>query len=317
MADTSTSLLQLVDQETGNNNNSWGDIADANFLKLENAIAGVGSVAITGGTTVLTDDQARNAFLAISGTLTSDAIIQVPARTKKWTVFNSTTGNYTVTVKTSGNPGYILARNQAENIYCDSVNVRCQQEAGQVPVGGLVMMSVYTQPDGYLQCSGGTASRVLYAKLYAIIGTTWGSGDGSTTFNLPNLDDRYPRGRGGYSVGATPAYATAAHTHSVSGTTASNGGHSHSGTTYSSGSHDHDGEVFLSGASGNALLGGGSPLYAATSTSSVNEDGTHTHTFDTNSVGNHTHTFSATSGSTGGSETMPNSSVVNFVIRYQ
>lgn len=44
-----------------------------------------------------------------------------------------------------------------------------------------------TAPDGWLFCDGSTISRTLYADLYSVIGDTYGAGDGSTTFNLPNL----------------------------------------------------------------------------------------------------------------------------------
>ena len=45
-------------------------------------------------------------------------------------------------------------------------------------------------PTGYLICNGSAISRTTYAALFDAIGTTWGTGDGSTTFNLPNLIDR-------------------------------------------------------------------------------------------------------------------------------
>ncbi len=44
-------------------------------------------------------------------------------------------------------------------------------------------------PTGYLECNGAAVSRSTYADLFAIIGTTYGSGDGSTTFGLPDLQD--------------------------------------------------------------------------------------------------------------------------------
>ena len=49
-------------------------------------------------------------------------------------------------------------------------------------------------PSGYLLCDGSAVSRTTYANLFAAIGTTWGAGDGSTTFNVPNLIDRVPWG---------------------------------------------------------------------------------------------------------------------------
>lgn len=59
-------------------------------------------------------------------------------------------------------------------------------------------------PDGFLWCDGAAVSRSVYAELFAAIGTTFGVGDGSTTFNVPDLCGRVPVGAGdGYSVGAT------------------------------------------------------------------------------------------------------------------
>lgn len=49
-------------------------------------------------------------------------------------------------------------------------------------------------PDGYLICNGANVSRTTYADLFAVIGTTFGSGDGSTTFTLPNLIDKFAQG---------------------------------------------------------------------------------------------------------------------------
>ena len=51
-------------------------------------------------------------------------------------------------------------------------------------------------PPGWLSCNGNAVSRTYYAELFAIIGTTYGSGDGSTTFNLPNFRGRVPVGVG-------------------------------------------------------------------------------------------------------------------------
>lgn len=52
-------------------------------------------------------------------------------------------------------------------------------------------------PTGWLLCDGSAVSRTTYANLFAAIGTTWGAGDGSTTFNLPNLARRVTVGSGG------------------------------------------------------------------------------------------------------------------------
>lgn len=58
------------------------------------------------------------------------------------------------------------------------------------PSGMIVATAGLTSPDGWLICNGGTVSRTTYANLFAVLGTTYGVGDGSTTFNLPNLKGR-------------------------------------------------------------------------------------------------------------------------------
>lgn len=61
-------------------------------------------------------------------------------------------------------------------------------------VGAVVAFAGRTSPDGWLLCDGSAVSRTTYAALFAVIGTTYGSGDGSTTFNLPNLTNRFIQG---------------------------------------------------------------------------------------------------------------------------
>ena len=61
-------------------------------------------------------------------------------------------------------------------------------------VGAVVAFAGSTSPAGWLLCDGSAVSRTTYAALFAVIGTTYGSGNGSTTFNLPNLTDRFIQG---------------------------------------------------------------------------------------------------------------------------
>ena len=72
-----------------------------------------------------------------------------------------------------------------------------------VPVGSVFWLATQTAPEGYLICNGSAVSRTEYADLFAAIGTTFGTGDGSTTFALPNLQAAFIRGAGsqnGYSA---------------------------------------------------------------------------------------------------------------------
>lgn len=70
--------------------------------------------------------------------------------------------------------------------------------AGQdgAPTGSIFFFAGAAAPTGYLLCNGATVSRTTYAALFAIIGTAFGAGDGSTTFALPDLRSRVPVGAG-------------------------------------------------------------------------------------------------------------------------
>ena len=64
-------------------------------------------------------------------------------------------------------------------------------------VGSIALFAGATIPEGYLLCDGAALSREVYSELFSAIGTTWGEGDGSTTFNLPDFSGKFIRGTGG------------------------------------------------------------------------------------------------------------------------
>lgn len=68
--------------------------------------------------------------------------------------------------------------------------------ATALPTGTVVSHAGNKDLNGYLLCNGAAVSRTTYAKLFEAIGTTYGEGDGSSTFNLPNLTDRFIQGSG-------------------------------------------------------------------------------------------------------------------------
>ena len=61
--------------------------------------------------------------------------------------------------------------------------------------GTILPWSAASLPTGFLECAGAAVSRSTYSALFAIVGTTYGAGDGSSTFNLPNLADNVPVGK--------------------------------------------------------------------------------------------------------------------------
>ena len=73
---------------------------------------------------------------------------------------------------------------------------------GSSPVGSFLPYGSGTPPTGYLACDGSAVSRTTYASLFSIIGVSFGPGDGSTTFNLPDSRGLFLRGAGSQVVSA-------------------------------------------------------------------------------------------------------------------
>ena len=112
-----------------------------------------------------------------------------------------------------------------------SANINIVTTAAQtVPAGSVFNFAASTAPTGYLECNGNAVSRTTYAALFAVTSTTFGVGDGSTTFNLPDLRGEFVRGwDNGRGVDASRAFGSAqsdefeSHRHAWTGTTFANG----------------------------------------------------------------------------------------------
>lgn len=146
---------------------------------------------------------------------------------------------------------------------------------------------------GWLVPDGSAISRTAYSALFAAIGTTYGAGDGSTTFNLPNLTGRTLfaqdaagavltaagglAGTLGSVGGAAGVVLTAAHLPSgtFGGSTGAAGGHDHGGSVAQSGAHNH----------GGGTAGAGGHSHGA----STDSQGSHSHSGTAQSAGDHTH----------------------------
>ena len=77
------------------------------------------------------------------------------------------------------------------------VNSKISANQANVPTGIIIPFAGSSIPAGFLLCNGAAVSRTTYAKLFNVIGTTWGAGDGSTTFKLPDARGRFPEGANG------------------------------------------------------------------------------------------------------------------------
>lgn len=88
-----------------------------------------------------------------------------------------------------------------------------------MPAGMISPFGGTEAPDGWLPCDGRAVSRATYANLFSAIGVVWGAGNGSTTFNIPNLAGKFLRGVGGNSaaLGVPQGQATAKNQLTLSG----------------------------------------------------------------------------------------------------
>lgn len=207
---------------------------------------------------------------------------------------------------------------------------------GTVPVGTIVDLAYAgTPPTGWLECNGALVSRSTYSDLFALIGTTWGAGDGTTTFALPNANDRFRRGRSGSrAVGVVEADQVGTHGHTATADTVADHAHTFSASMDSQGAHRHliikqglvgptnglTNTTFLGslGQNGNSydysLLGNpAEPDMTLTSLA-----GAHTHTISATlgNAGSHTHAVTIAANAADGTETRPKSLVVMTVIKF-
>jgi microcystin-dependent protein len=121
----------------------------------------------------------------------------------------------------AGNP--TNARHATSKAYVD----KFMAYSTGMPLGAVFAFAPNAVPAGYLLCDGQAVSRTTYADLFAAIGTTFGSGDGVSTFNVPDMRDWFIRGRNPVTraIGSTQAASLASHTHTLS-----DPGHTHAAT---------------------------------------------------------------------------------------
>ena len=151
-------------------------------------------------------------------------------------------------------------------------------------------------PNGYLEMNGAEISRTLYSSLFSVIGTQYGAGDESTTFNLPDVRGYFPRfldSGAGVDTGRTLGSIQSDQ----------NKSHTHSGTVDSSGSHTHA----ITDLGGN----GEDERQAEPSASGLGNTGW---TYTTGASGSHTHTY--TTSSNGGTEVRVKNIAFMGIIKY-
>ena len=165
-----------------------------------------------------------------------------------------------------------------------------------VPTGAVMPFATATPPNGWLPCDGRVVSRTTYSLLFFCIGTTFGAGNGSTTFALPDLRGYFVRGSGINSDGTAAGNFGAKQADDFKS-------HNHTGSTSQNGSHNH---TYNSHTATFNLQGGTSG--GAVQNIMRNPDGNG----QTSAVGNHSHTITAE----GGTENRPRNIALLYCIKF-
>lgn len=252
------------------------------------------------------------------------------------TIFIPRGTGYRFVIKDSA--GATVATKDGVLVYDDTYT---HTENVAVPIGGVLPYCGTTAPTSYLLCNGAAVSRTTYAALFGVTGDLWGAGDGSTTFNVPDMRGYWPFGKATAGTGSTlggtfgtldHVHTGPSHTHTTAGATASDGAVAPTGATASAGT----GAVTGSTASGTADLDptSASNLAETGSGDAITEvhDNGHTHAAGTLAGPAHTHgatgllgglhthaygTLSAAAGGTGNTGAgNPLSVAFNFIVRY-
>lgn len=238
--------------------------------------------------------------------------------------------------------------NSSEILATTAALNKLNQQISDALVGMVASFDMETAPPGWLVRDGANVSRTAYAKLFAVIGTRYGAGDGSTTFCIGDSRGVFIRaldkGRGlnpGRALGSLEQGQNAAHSHrasaaldgahmhTLSAVTAASGEHSHavSGSAASAGQHYHydanSGWVTHGGnATGGAGVGTGNPgsnsagAHTHVVSGSAAPNGSHTHSVSGTTFSAAAHTHAITLDSEGGSEARPINQALLVCIKY-
>jgi len=335
-ADTYDSILGLILQGTGNNNNTWGTTQNNSAtVPAARATAGINTITRTSGTEDLSTVTPPAGLRAdidfiqrLTGALTGHVTVQVPNVSKTWWFQNDTSNAFNVYVKTPSGTAIQIPQGCGRFVMGNGSNGLTRHDKDEV--GSIRISAKAAIGFGELACSGASLLKADYPDLYSAIGTTWGSAD-SLHFTLPDLttNNRFLRAAGGaVSVGTYQSNQNAAHTHSITGApgagtlgTDSQGSHTHTATVNEGSGHNHGGGQ----ASGQNGFGGTNNGFQASWFGSAgNTNNATTGISVTNSsAGAHTHNITGApsagtlgTASQGGSEARPESAAVLFGIRY-
>lgn len=311
--DSLSSLIGITEIGDGLEFNTWGITTNNNWVIVENAIAGVSIIPVSGNAT-LTIKQASAAVLAFTGALTGNTVLTLPSVSRQFIASNQTTGGFTLSLQAGASVPVVIppATNQAHHYYTDGQNIFDTSDntaaiAAYFPPGIIAPFCGVVAPSGWLLCNGAAYLIATYPALAAAMGTNGTDGVSwnqtatppAGSFHVPDLRGVGMRGLdSGKGLDVGRAFASyqadmfASHTHIQNA-------HMH-GTTEVGHTHTYNNPA---GAS--AFAAGGS---FALNTTSVGATGP-------TSTGLTINNATAVNQSTGGAETVGKNIAAPFIIR--
>ena len=192
----STTKAGIVQLSSATNSNSEELAATPKAVKAayDKAVAAEsaasGTVKTTGNQEIAGDKTFTGLTTLKKGAIVADSVgdfaanqyLQIGANNVNTYFYNKRSGKY------------LSMRNDGELRYDGKRLLNADDLSGMVPSGAVLYFAGQTAPAGWLKANGAAVSRTAYAALFAAIGTTYGAGDGSTTFNLPDLRGEFIRG---------------------------------------------------------------------------------------------------------------------------
>jgi microcystin-dependent protein len=236
MADTTTTTYSLVKPEVGASEDTWGAKYNTMLDTVDNLLDGTTAIAPNlsalkiAGVAVTSTSEEINILDGVTATTAEINLLDgVTSTTAELNILDGVTST-TAELNILGG----VTATAAELNYSDGVTSAIQTQINNIvsmPSGSIVHVAMNTAPSGYLKANGAAVSRATYSALFTAIGTTFGAGDGSTTFLVPDLRGEFVRGwvddgsvDSGRAFGSAQSDEIKAHSHTMRTNSQSYGG---------------------------------------------------------------------------------------------